>query len=128
MNSRQLSYNNNEAASGSGLSNRNTSKQDGATFTPGHESILVGCQHCDKQVSSKDLDTHENQCAESLSINELQKMQEIPQTKIISTELNQIRSHDSSENEDDFASGERTPSRNKLVHDVPNSFSEKKVG
>lgn len=54
----------------------------------GEEVIPVKCQYCPEQVSSDVLDTHERQCAENLSVKQMQKMKEIPQTKIISTELN----------------------------------------
>ena len=77
-------------------------------------------------MSSHYLDEHENSCTENLTVAELKKFHEIPNTKIKSTEINMIKSH-SSDNED-FTSVERTPSRNKVVHQVSNSSSSLKLG
>lgn len=90
------------------------------------DEIPVECQHCRQLVSSRFLDEHELTCADHLTKTELRKMQEIPNTKVKSTEINKIRSH-SSDNDEDFTTFERTPSRNKVVHQVSGSNSSLKL-
>ena len=54
---------------------------------------------------------------ENLSVQQMQQMNLVPQTKIQSTEIKLIKSNSTSDGEnEDFASVERTPSRNKVVH------------
>ena len=61
---------------------------------------------------------------ENLSVQQMQQMNLVPQTKIQSTEIKMIKSNSTSEaDNEDFASVERTPSRNKVVHQVANSTS-----
>ena len=93
--------------------------RDSATVSAVDQEIVIECPHCLQGVSSRVIDEHESQCSNRLSLAKIKKQHELPATKIQSTELNQIKSL-SSDNED-FTSVERTPSRNKVVHMGANS-------
>ena len=99
-----------------------------SAFNKVDEELIIECQYCRQLVSSFYLDEHEQSCMEKLSVQQMKEMNLIPQTKIQSTEINMIKSHNS--DDEDFASVERTPSRNKVVHQVSNSNcnSSRKLG
>ena len=46
------------------------------------EELIIECKYCKQLVSSRYLDEHELNCMENLSVQQLQQMNLVPQTKI----------------------------------------------
>lgn len=83
---------------------------------------MIECQHCRRDISSFLLDEHEAGCTERLSVLEMRRLNEIPATKIESSEINQIGVQSS--DMDDSSSIDGSPARNKVLHAVESINTE----